>query len=144
MPEATVAAALAQARGDWVALDAARLTAIPDEAAVVLANEAAAQRITGPARRRRCGSWLTDGGSRASRSARDGAVAACDGEIHRAAPPSPEANVDDAAGAGDAFAAALLVELARGAGVPDALAAACDAGAAVARAGAGAGVLEAR
>ena len=143
LPEATVAAALGQAQAPWVALDAARLTTVPDGAAVVLANEAAARRITGAGaeeavrqlahgRRLAC---VTLGG--------DGAVAAWDGQIHRATPPSPDTNVD-AAGAGDAFAAALLVELARGAGVPEALAVACDAGAAVARAGGGAAALEAR
>ena len=143
LPEATVAAALARAQALWVALDAARLTAIPAEAPVVLANEAAARRITGVGaeeavrelahgRRLAC---VTLGG--------DGAIASWAGELHRAASPSPEADVD-AAGAGDAFAAALLVELARGAGVSDALAAACDAGAAVARSGGGAAALEAR
>jgi ribokinase len=143
LPEATLAAALGQAQARWVALDAARLTTVPDGVAVVLANEAAARQITGAGaqeavqqlaqgRRLAC---VTLGG--------DGAVAACDGEIHRSLSPSPDANVD-AAGAGDAFAAALLVELARGAGVPEALTVACAAGAAIARAGGGAAALEAR
>ena len=47
LPEATVAAALGQAQARWVALDAARLTTVPDGVAVVLANEAAARQITG-------------------------------------------------------------------------------------------------
>jgi ribokinase len=143
LPEATVAAALSRAEAAWVALDAARLTTVPDGVAVVFANEATARRITGAGaeeavrqlahgRRFAC---VTLGG--------DGAVAAWDDQIHRAAPPSPDASVD-AAGAGDAFAAAMLVELARGAPVPEALAVACDAGAAVARAGGGAAALEAR
>jgi len=143
LPEATAAAALGRAQAQWVALDAARLTMVPDGVAVVFANETAARRITGAGaeeavrqlahgRRLAC---VTLGG--------DGAVAAWDGQIHRSIAPSPDANVD-AAGAGDAFAAALLVELARGAGVPEALMVACDAGAAVARAGGGAAALEAR
>ena len=143
LPEPTAAAVLARAKATWVALDAARLTAIPAEAPVVLANQTAARRITGfgpeaavqalaHGRRLAC---VTLGA--------DGAVAARDRELHRATAPSPEANVD-AAGAGDAFAAALLVELAGGAEISEALAAACDAGAAVARAGGAAGVVEAR
>ena len=143
LPKETVAAALGRAQAPWVALDAARLREVPEGVAVVLANEAAAQRITGAGaeeavrqlghgRRLAC---VTLGG--------EGAIAAWDGRLHRSAPPSPDANVD-AFGAGDAFAAALLVELARGAEVPGALAVACDAGAAVARAGGGAAALEAR
>jgi ribokinase len=141
LPAATVAAAITRAQAPWVALDAARLTAVPAGVAVVLANEAAARRITrvgaeeavrqlAHGRRLAC---VTLGG--------DGAVAAWDGQIHRSAPPSTHANVD-VSGAGDAFAATLLVELAQGAGVPEALAVACDAGAAVA--GGGATVREAR
>ena len=143
LPEATVAAALGRAQAQWMALDAARLTTVPAGVPVVLANEAAARRITGSGpeeavrqlahgRRLAC---VTLGA--------DGAIAAWAGQIHHSTPPSPDTNVD-AAGAGDAFAAALLVELGRGAGVPEALAVACDAGAAVARAGGGAAALEAR
>ena len=47
LPEATVEAALARAEASWLALDAARLTEIPPAAPVVLANEAAARRVTG-------------------------------------------------------------------------------------------------
>ena len=133
LPEATVAAALARAEAPWVAVDAARLTDIPAGAPVVLANEAAARRVTGcgaeegvrqlaHGRRLAC---VTLGGA--------GAVAARDGEVHRATSPATGTN-DDVFGAGDAFAAALLVQLARGAAVPEALALACAAGADLARA----------
>jgi ribokinase len=143
LPEATVAAALERAQAPWVALDAARLRTVPDGVAVVLTNEAAAQRITG-ADAEEAVRQLADGRRLACVTlGAEGAVAAWDGQIHRAALQSTDADVD-ASGAGDAFAAALLVELARGAGVPEALAAACDAGAAVARAGGGAAALEAR
>jgi ribokinase len=143
LPGETAAAALARAQARWVALDAARLTEIPPEVPIVLANEAAARRITG-LRAEEAVRALAHGRRLACITlGADGAIAAWNGELHRAASPSPAADVD-AAGAGDAFAAALLVELARGREVPEALAAACDAGAAVARAGAGAGVLEAR
>jgi ribokinase len=141
LPEATVAAALERAQAPWAALDAARLTTIPSGVDVVLANEAAAQRITG-AGAEEAVRQLADGRRLACVTlGAEGAVAAWDGQIHRAAPQSTDAEVD-ASGAGDAFAAALLVELARGAGVPEALAVACEAGAAVA--GGGAAALEAR
>jgi ribokinase len=143
LPEPTAGAVLARAKATWVALDAARLTAIPSEAPVVLANEAAARRITGVGAEEAVRELAHGRRLACVTLGADGAIASWTGELHRAASPSPEADVD-AAGAGDAFAAALLVELARGAGVTDALTAACDAGAAVARAGAGAGVLEAR
>lgn len=143
LPEATVAAALARAEAPWVALDAARLTEIPAGAPVVLANEAGAGRVTGcgaeegvrqlaHGRRLAC---VTLGGA--------GAVAAWDGQVHRVTSPGAGTN-DDVFGAGDAFAAALLVELARGAPVPEALACACAAGAGVARASGAAAALGAR
>lgn len=143
LPEATAAAALSRAQAAWVALDVARLAAPPAEATVVLANEAAARRITGLdpqdavrrlARGRRL-ACVTLGGA--------GAVAAWDGQVHRATSPATGTN-DDISGAGDAFAAALLCELARGATVPEALALACDAGAGVARASGAAAALGAR
>ena len=143
LQEETVVAALSRAEAAWVALDLARLAAPPAEAPVVLANEAAARRVTGldpeeavrrlaDGRRLAC---VTLGGS--------GAVAAWDGQVQRVTPPAAGTD-DDVAGAGDAFAAVLLCELAGGATVPDALALACDAGAAVARAGGAAAALGAR
>ena len=131
LPEATVAAALARAAATWLALDAARLTDLPAGAPVVLANETAARRITGLdaeagvlqlalGRRLAC---VTLG--------RAGAVAAWDGHLHRATSPATGSSAD-VAGAGDAFAAALLCGLASGATVPGALARACEAGAGVA------------
>jgi sugar/nucleoside kinase (ribokinase family) len=128
LPEETVTVALERARAGWIALDAARLDAIPDVAPVVLANEAASRRLTGAgpeeaARRLAEGRRLAcvTLGSR-------GAVAASDGRIESAR--APAAPPGDPLGSGDAFGAALLVELARGAEIPDALAAACRAGAA--------------
>lgn len=143
LPEATAAAALSRAGAAWVALDVARLAEPPAEATVVLANEAAARRITGldpedAARRLARGRRLacvTLGGA--------GAVVAWDGHVHRATSPATGTN-DDVSGAGDAFAAALLCELARRATVPEALAFACDAGAGVVRARGAAAALAAR
>jgi ribokinase len=131
LPAATAEAALARARAPWVALDAGRLTALPATAPVVLANEAAARRLTGAepeaAVRRlaegRLLACVTLGAA--------GAVAAFEGRLERAAPPR-RVDGEDQPGAGDAFAAALLVELARGADVADALATACRLGAAAA------------
>jgi len=139
LPEATAAAALSRARAAWVALDLARLSVPPAEAIVVFANEAAAQRITGLAphdavrrlaegRRLAC---VTLGGA--------GALVAWDGQVHHATSP-PTGTDNDVPGAGDAFAATLLCELARSATVPEALALACDAGAGVVRAGSTAAV----
>lgn len=130
LPEDTVAAALERARAEWVALDVARLGAVPAAAPVVVANEQASNRLMG-APAEEAARRLAEGrrlacvtlGSR-------GAVAAWDGVLERAeAPDSPPGNPF---GSGDAFAAALLVELAGGAQVPEALAAACRAGAAAA------------
>jgi ribokinase len=143
LSDATVTAALERAEARWVALDAARSTVVPATAPVVLANEAAARRITGldgeeaarslaEGRRLAC---VTLGGA--------GANAAWDGQLHRSAPP-PTGTDADVAGAGDAFAASLLCALARGADVPKALALACDAGAGVVRAGGAAAALRAR
>src|SRR5215207_966325 len=106
LPEATVAAALARAAAPWVTGCGA------EEGVRQLAH----------GRRLAC---VTLGGA--------GAVAARDGEVHRATSPATGTN-DDVFGAGDAFAAALLVQLARGAAVPEALALACAAGADLARA----------
>jgi ribokinase len=143
LPEATAAAALARADAPWVALDAARVTELPAGAPVVLANEAAARRLTGAgaeeaARRLAAGRRLA-----CVTLAGAGAVAAWDGQVYRA--PAPRAGTDDdVPGAGDAFAATLLCGLARGASVPEALAQACDAGAGVARAAGAAAAVAAR
>jgi sugar/nucleoside kinase (ribokinase family) len=59
-----------------------------------------------------------------------GAVAVLDGRLEQAAAPQIEAA--RAVGAGDAFAAGLLVALARGSDLADALASACRLGAAAA------------
>ena len=127
LPPATVAAALDRASAPWIALDAARLTSIPQEASVVLANEAAAQRLTGePAEE---AAQLLARGRRlacVTLGAR-GAIAVREGHVERATPET--STPDDAFGAGDAFAAGLLVALARGDALGDALAAACRCGA---------------
>ena len=56
-----------------------------------------------------------------------GAILAAGGQLHRAA--SPPVEERDPTGAGDAFDGAFLAALSRGADPPDALEAACRAGA---------------
>jgi ribokinase len=131
LPAETVAAALERARASWVALDAGRLSD-PPRADVVLANEVTARRLTGAgpeeaARRLAEGSRLAC----VTLGAR-GAVAASGGRLERVAEPS--GSTADVPGSGDAFAAALLLALARGAPLADALGEAGRAGAHVAEA----------
>jgi ribokinase len=130
LPVDTVAAALERARADWIALDAARLSELPRSASVVIANEDAAQRLT-QASPEDAARRLAEGRRLACVTlAERGALAAWDGRVERAEGPTSPAG--DSLGLGDAFAAALLVELAGGAAVPEALTAACRAGAAAA------------
>jgi sugar/nucleoside kinase (ribokinase family) len=127
LPVPTVAAALARASAAWVALDAARLTNPPKGGNAVLANEEhafaltgcepeEAARVLGAHYRLAC---VTRGPS--------GAVAVLDGELESA--PSPRLHVVNPTGAGDAFAAGLLVALARGQPLAEALAEGCLCGA---------------
>jgi sugar/nucleoside kinase (ribokinase family) len=116
VPEA--ANALARAEAAWVALDAARLDELPAGGNAVFANEVAARRLTGeePAE---AVHTLARGRDLAcvTRGAR-GAVAVMGERVERAQPP---ATATDAPGSGDAFAATLLVSLARGADLAEAL-----------------------
>ena len=127
LPTDTIESALARAQAPWKALDAARLDAVPIGANALLANEEAARRLTGAepeqaaralGRRHRL-VCVTRG--------RWGAVAVLDGRLETARPAASVAT--DRPGAGDAFAAALLVALARGADLAGALADACRWGA---------------
>ena len=130
LPGPTVAAALERAKGAWVALAPAFLDPLPPGANAILVDEVEARRITGsePEEAARllgerfrlacvtCGA--------------DGAVAVLDGRLETARP-EPLFNAGQV-GAGDAFAAGLLVALARGAGLRDALETGCGLGATVA------------
>jgi sugar/nucleoside kinase (ribokinase family) len=130
LPGPTVAKALERAQGTWLALAPAHLDPVPPGANAILVDEVEARRITGSApaeAARMLGerfrlACVTRGA--------EGAVAVLDGRLETARPepvdnPSP-------VGAGDAFAAGLLVALARGAGLHDALQAGCSLGATVA------------
>jgi ribokinase len=131
LPPDTLADALARARATWVMVDGAQLAELPDGGNAVVANERQARtltgaeaedaaRILGERRRLAC---VTLGAR--------GAVAVLDGELERAEP--AERALQEAPGAGDAFAAALLVTLARGDSLAEALAEGCRCGAEAAR-----------
>jgi sugar/nucleoside kinase (ribokinase family) len=130
LPEPTVTAALARAEGSWVALAPAFLDPLPPDADAILVDDAEARRLTGSA--------PEDAARMLGRSFRlacvtsgaDGAVAVLDGRLERSRP-DPVASAGPV-GAGDAFAAGLLVALARGADLRDALEAGCRLGARVA------------
>jgi sugar/nucleoside kinase (ribokinase family) len=132
-------AALARAAAPWVAVDAGsarlldsygreRFLAATERASLLLLNEDEAFALT------------DEEPAAAARALADfyevvcvkegpaGAVAARAGELTRAE--SPPVDVADPTGAGDAFAAALLVALSSGRALPDALTEACRAGAA--------------
>jgi ribokinase len=126
-PRETVEAALERAESDWVALAPGFLDDLPSSADGVLIDEDEGQRLTGldaedTARalgrtfRLAC---VTRGAA--------GAIGVLDGRLEEAA--APEVEAMRAVGAGDAFAAGLLVALARGSDLADALANACRVGA---------------
>lgn len=121
----TIAAALARAHAPWVALDAARLDELPPGGNALIANEEAARRLTG-AEPEQAARVLGERYRLAcvTRGAL-GVAAVLDGEPASARAEEPVDADSDSSGAGDAFAAALLVSLARGAGLAEALAEAC-------------------
>jgi sugar/nucleoside kinase (ribokinase family) len=130
LPGPTVAAALERAKGAWIALAPALLDPLPPGANAILVDDVEGRRITGAAPEeaaRMLGerfrlACVTRGA--------DGAVAVLDGRLET----SKLEPVDNASpvGAGDAFAAGLLVALARGATLRDALHTGCGLGATVA------------
>jgi sugar/nucleoside kinase (ribokinase family) len=130
LPGPTVAKALERAEGTWLALAPAFLDPLPPGANAILVDEVEARRITGSApaeAARMLGerfqlACVTCGA--------DGVVAMLDGRLETSRP-EPVDNTGQV-GAGDAFAAGLLVALARGAGLRDALDAGCGLGATVA------------
>ena len=122
--EAAARAAIERARADWIAVDAASSSLVASVRAerffaLTGLDPVAAARSLGRRYRLAC----------VKRGAL-GAVAAYEGELHECAP--PHVLEQDAAGSGDAFVAGLLVALARGKPVPEALAAAVRLGTAAA------------
>lgn len=131
LPPAVLSAALARARAEWVMLDAAALDALPEGGNAVVANERQSHALTGRppeeavrtlAERYRL-ACVTLGAR--------GALAVLDGQLERAEP--EERALQEAPGAGDAFAAGLLVALGRGRSLAEAVDQGCRCGAAAAR-----------
>jgi sugar/nucleoside kinase (ribokinase family) len=130
LPGPTVATALERAEGTWLALAPALLDPLPPGANAILVDEVEALRLTGSGPEdaaRMLGDrfrlvCVTCGA--------DGAVGVLDGSLQTSRPEP----VDNRSpfGAGDAFAAGLLVALADGAGLRDALEAGCSLGRTVA------------
>ncbi len=130
LPRETVEAALGRAESDWVTLAPGFLDPLPSSADAVLVDEAEAQGLTGldaEGAVRQLGrtfrlACVTRGAA--------GAVAVLGGHLEEVA--APELDAARSVGAGDAFAAGLLVALASGAELRDALESACRRGAAAA------------
>lgn len=130
LPPGALAAALAQAHGDWVMLDAAALDELPEGGNAVVANERQARALTGQAPedavRTLAGRYRLACVTLGAR----GAVIVLDGQLEQGQP--HERALQEASGAGDAFAAGLLVTLSRGATLAEAVAEGCRCGAAAA------------
>jgi sugar/nucleoside kinase (ribokinase family) len=127
LPARTLVAALTNARAPWVMLDSAALDALPAGGNAVIANEQQARALTGEDADRAARAL----GERyrlacVTRGAR-GVVGVLDGETAASEP--PQRALQEVPGAGDAFAAGLLVALARGTTLAEALAAGCRSGA---------------
>jgi ribokinase len=127
LPPEVVETVLRSVDAALIALSAGRLPELPEGAGVVLANATEARALTGenePARAAR----LLAGPERIAcvTLGADGAVAAGPGGLASARP--PKRHPAGARGAGDAFAAAFLVDLAGGASLREALEGGCLAG----------------
>ena len=130
LPGPTVAKALERAEGTWLALAPAALDPLPPGANAILVDDVEARRITGSAPEEAARLLGESFRLACVTCGADGAVAVLDGRLETNRPEP----VDNASpvGAGDAFAAGLLVALARGAGLHEALDAGCGLGATVA------------
>jgi ribokinase len=125
-PEA-IAAALTQARAAWVGLDVARLDELPSGGNALIANEEAARRLTGETPEQAVRALAGRYRLACVTSGPQGAMAVLDGTLETAE--APHQIAANRPGAGDAFAAALFVSLARGADLAAALPEACRWGA---------------
>ena len=130
LPGPTVATALQRAEGTWLALAPALLDPLPPGANAILVDEIEARRLTDSAPEEAARMLGERFRLACVTCGSEGAVAVLDGRVETARPEP----VDNAArvGAGDAFAAGLLVALARGLDLRDALEAGCSLGATVA------------
>jgi sugar/nucleoside kinase (ribokinase family) len=131
LPPGAMKAALAQAQAEWVMLDAAALDELPEGGNAVVANERRARALTGQTAEDAVHTLAARYRLACVTLGARGALAVLDGELEQAEP--EHRALQEAPGAGDAFAAGLLVTLSRGATLVEALAAACRCGAAAAR-----------
>lgn len=131
LPAGPLVTALAEARAEWVLLDAAALAELPDGGNAVVANERQARALTNTEPEQAVRALSERYRLACVTLGARGAVAVLDGQLERAEP--ADRALQEAPGAGDAFAAALLVTLARGGTLADALAEGCRCGAAAAR-----------
>jgi sugar/nucleoside kinase (ribokinase family) len=138
--EATGRAALARARGPWLAVDAAsarllarygraRFLAATEAATVLLLNADEALALTGKEGEAAALALADANRIVCVKQGAGGAVAAVDGGLVRAGVPERRPPQGDVTGAGDAFAGTLLARLVAGADPEQALADACAAGA---------------
>jgi sugar/nucleoside kinase (ribokinase family) len=130
LPAPAVAAALERAKGAWVALAPAFLDPLLPGANAVLVDDVEARRLTGSAPEEAARLLGERFRLACVTCGADGAVAVLDSQLEWSRP-EPVDNTGQV-GAGDAFAAGLLVALVRGAGLPAALDAGCGLGAMVA------------
>ncbi len=126
LPAETVAAALARAKGPWIALSPGPLLDLPRGANALLVDEEEARRLTGAGPLE--AAHLLGQRFRLAAVTRGalGAVVVLDGTVREREGRARESA--SPVGAGDAFAAGLLVALARGADLDEALDLACRLG----------------
>jgi len=141
--EAAARAALERADADWIAVDVAsaalvegvgaqRVLELARGANVLLANEDEALALTGKPPREAAAALSGRFAIACVKRGAAGALAAQAGRMHSV--PAPHKLDQDVAGAGDAFAAGLLVALARGQALEEALTLGCRLGTAAAAA----------
>ena len=129
LPRAALEAALERAVAPWVALDAAALDQLPDGGNVLFANEERARSLTGMEAARAASALANRYRLVCVTLGEHGVVAVLDGSVEHATP--ADSSTADVPGAGDAFAAGVLVSLARGAQLAEAVAVGCRCGGAV-------------
>jgi sugar/nucleoside kinase (ribokinase family) len=130
LPGPTVAKALERAAGTWLALAPAFLDPLPPGANALLVDDVEARRLTGSAPEEAARLIGENFRLACVTCGADGALAVLDGRLETSRPEPVESA--SPVGAGDAFAAGLLVALARGAGLRNGLEAGCNLGATVA------------
>jgi sugar/nucleoside kinase (ribokinase family) len=130
LPSTTVAAALERTEAGWTAVAHGLAGEPPPRADAVVLDEDEARRLTGAGPEEAARSLGSSFRLACVTCGEEGAVAVLDGRLETSSAPLVDAA--RSTGAGDAFAAGLLVALAGGADLAEALATACRLGAAAA------------